>query len=371
MTGGWRGRPLPGGRRCGGTAQLPILAPAASRGPGRRPRRRADAVAGAGRHRPFLGDCGAAGSYVGGSLLTGFAALAALLVGSALLFARGARPYAAPRRTCRTRAAGRMAHGRHPPANCRACSLALMALMLALGRQYRRLDHGRQASAATFLALARPAPRGRALRQCRRRRGGRAPGVLAGGRAPTRSCPSSAPRSRWRGPTRRAVRAGRPSRPSGDKLAPAAIHGPRRGTGLPRARASSSTNNSPALRVCRWAIRSTCPRPDPAGDGHLTPTYGNPQAQAIVNATPFSQRRFRPSPSTRFALRVPPTRTPPRARQPRCAEDFGLPTDAVINQGRRSSAFLLNVSRPDIPHHRGAQRADPRGWPGFSRCSPA
>jgi putative ABC transport system permease protein len=57
--------------------------------------------------------------------------------------------------------------------------------------------------------------------------------------------------------------------------------------------------------------------------------YGNPTAQAIVSLSRFSDS-FPGIPVTRFALRVPPEDAPELASVLR--EDFGLPTDAVINQ---------------------------------------
>jgi putative ABC transport system permease protein len=67
--------------------------------------------------------------------------------------------------------------------------------------------------------------------------------------------------------------------------------------------------------------------------------YGNPTAQAIMSLPRFSDS-FPEIPVTRFALRVPPEDAPALASALR--EDFGLPTDAVINQAQ-IKRFSLEV----------------------------
>jgi putative ABC transport system permease protein len=67
--------------------------------------------------------------------------------------------------------------------------------------------------------------------------------------------------------------------------------------------------------------------------------YGNPTAQAIMSLSRFSDS-FPDIPVTRFALRVPPEDAPALATSLR--EEFGLPTDAVINQAQ-IKRFSLDV----------------------------
>jgi putative ABC transport system permease protein len=67
--------------------------------------------------------------------------------------------------------------------------------------------------------------------------------------------------------------------------------------------------------------------------------YGNPQAQAIVTLHRLSET-FPDLTATRFALRVPPADAPALASALR--EDFGLPPDAVINQAQ-VKRFSLDV----------------------------
>ncbi len=59
--------------------------------------------------------------------------------------------------------------------------------------------------------------------------------------------------------------------------------------------------------------------------------YGNPTAQAIVTLNRFTET-FPDVPQTRFALRIAPEEAPALATALR--EEFGLPTDAVINQAQ-------------------------------------
>ena len=67
--------------------------------------------------------------------------------------------------------------------------------------------------------------------------------------------------------------------------------------------------------------------------------YGNPAAQAILGLDLFT-RTFPTAPQTRFALRIPPAEAPALASALR--EDFGLPVDAVVNQAQ-IKRFSLEV----------------------------
>jgi len=67
--------------------------------------------------------------------------------------------------------------------------------------------------------------------------------------------------------------------------------------------------------------------------------YGNPSVQAIVTLSRFADT-FPDIPITRFALRVPPEEAPELASALR--EDFGLPTDGVVNQAQ-IKRFSLQV----------------------------
>lgn len=67
--------------------------------------------------------------------------------------------------------------------------------------------------------------------------------------------------------------------------------------------------------------------------------YGNPGAQAIMALSRFSET-FPTVPQTRFALRIAPEDAPALASTLR--EDFGLPADAVINQAQ-IKRFSLQV----------------------------
>ena len=67
--------------------------------------------------------------------------------------------------------------------------------------------------------------------------------------------------------------------------------------------------------------------------------YGNPNTQAILGLTRFAET-FPTVPQTRFALRIPPEDAPALASILR--EDFGLPADAVINQ-TQIKRFSLQV----------------------------
>ena len=67
--------------------------------------------------------------------------------------------------------------------------------------------------------------------------------------------------------------------------------------------------------------------------------YGNPAAQAILGLHRFAET-FPDAVQTRFALRLPPIEAPAIATALR--EDFGLPTDAVVNQAQ-IKRFSLQV----------------------------
>jgi putative ABC transport system permease protein len=325
------GAAIAGGQALWRTARLPILAPAQPRAWAQASRR---AMRGQALVAAVLLALATLLALTGGSLLTGFATLAALLIGAALLL-----PTAL---ALLLRLAGRAARG--PVAEwlmadtrqqLPGLSLALMALMLALAANI-----GVSTMVGSF--------RGTFLGWLDQR-------LAAELYVSAADAEEAARLTAWLEPRTQAILpivsaeitlAGRPGEVFGQADHPTFRDNWPLLQAIPDAwdRLAAGEGVFVNEQIARFAGLSLGDPVDLA-PGLTLPIaaiysdYGNPQAQAIVTRTLFAET-FPDIPVTRFALRVPPEDAPTLASALR--EDFGLPTDAVINQAQ-IKRFSLGV----------------------------